>query len=288
MQQSMLPHVVVFDGLNFLHKAASWTADRPGPQTVGALIKSLRASIEELKASRAVFVLEGKPKARLELFPEYKANRRLEAGSAAEDRKREFMRWCNLAVEVVARWLPVAVVRHPDYEADDVVHTLLVRSSRVVPFTIVSSDTDFIQELAIPNVTVWNPTKNRAMTHPGHDYVTWKALRGDPGDGIPGIPGIGDATATKLMSDPDALGRLLSRPEAAERFTTNHSLITLAEVPEVEFAGLESSTPTRDWSTLRAELLGMGLRKLTDDPYWSKTLVATFDPLWGRGEGATS
>lgn len=280
------PHVVVIDGMNFMHKAASFAMRQPGPIAVRGIVTALRSLMERLEPTRALIVLEGRPRDRMAAFPAYKANRAVEPGSPAEDSRREFLRWCNVAMDLVVRWLPITVVHHPDFEADDVVHTIVSRSSRAVPFTIVSSDTDFIQELEIPNVRLWDPVRDRYAEHPGYNYVMWKALRGDPGDGIPGIPGIGDTKATRLMSDPDGLAKLLGQPDAAERFVENHRLIKLVEVPELELHGLESSSPIRDWDGLRAELLRLGVRQPTLDPYWTEKFVATFDHLFG-GVGAS-
>ena len=280
----MQPHVVVVDGLNFMHKAASFAAKQPGPMVVRGLLTALRSLVAKLAPTRLIIVLEGKPRDRLSAFPSYKANRALEAGTPAHAARGYFLEWCNIAMGIVGRALPVSIVRHPHFEADDVVHTLITRSSRAVPITIVSSDTDFIQELEIENVKLWNPVRDQFVEHPGYHYVTWKALRGDPGDGIPGIPGIGDVRATRLMSDPDGLAELLGKPQAAERFTENVQLIQLAAVPAAELDQLESSCPERNWSALRAELLGLGVRQITLDPYWSGKFVPTFEPLWAGGQ----
>jgi 5'-3' exonuclease len=273
-------HVIVIDGLNFMHKAASFAMRQPGPIIVRGLLTALRSLVERLGPSRIIIVLEGKPRDRLASFPAYKANRIIDAGTPEHDARSSFLRWCDAAMGIAARHLPVTIVRHPHFEADDVVHTIISRSSRAVPFTIVSSDTDFIQELEVPNVRLWDPVRDRFVEHPGYHYVTWKSLRGDPGDGIPGIPGIGNIRAARLMEDPDGLAELLGQPQAAERFVENMQLIQLAAVPENELDQLQSSVPIRDWAGLRAELLSLGVRQVTLDPYWSEKFVPTFECLW--------
>ena len=97
--------------------------------------------------------------------------------------------------------------------------------------TIVSSDSDFIQLLNIEryDIQIYNPIKKIFVETPDYDYVTWKALRGDATDNIPGIPGIGDKTATKIVKDPQKMKALLENETKRKIFEKNVNLIRLVD-----------------------------------------------------------
>ena len=88
--------------------------------------------------------------------------------------------------------------------------------------TIISSDSDFTQLLNSfeENFRIYNPVKKSFVEKPDYDYVTWKALRGDPTDNIAGIPGVGDKTAEKLCKNPKLLCERLESKDVREVFET--------------------------------------------------------------------
>jgi len=106
-------------------------------------------------------------------------------------------------------------------EADDLIASCAmeaVRNGHTV--TVLTSDRDLLQLLDTDGVQVWFPVrggKNRLFEKwnrerfeaeygfvPDH-FPDYKALRGDPSDNIPGLPGIGEKTAMKLIADFGAL-----------------------------------------------------------------------------------
>lgn len=277
-------HVVIIDGLNYLHRALGSRA----PLTT--VFTCLRKTVESLQATRAYFVLEGRPEAQLAVFADYKSNRKVQvdaddAEAVARGKvKEDFLVCMNFAVDLIARFLPISVVRHPRYEADSLIGTLVERMSSAVPITVVSSDTDFIQLLDRPHLKLFNAiSKSYVMhEHTGDEYVAWKSLKGDPGDGIPGIRGIGKVTATRLVTHHDELWRVLADdPEKALIFKRNLELVRLVQLPETDFVEVESSSPTRAWEALREELRAAGQLRLTTDPYWTKKFITAFEPMWG-------
>jgi len=280
------PHTVIIDGLNYLHRACG------SGMPLASLFTCLRATVERLAPTRVVMVFEGKPVDRLALFPAYKANRRVDPSTLDDEGRRraqardDMLVVASHAVELVRRFMPVAVMRHPRFEADDLINTLVARASTAVDFTVVSSDTDFLQLLDRPNVRLFSAHKDDYLTHElaGDAYVLWKALKGDEGDNVRGFEGIGPKRALELVRTPDALERFLAVEGRKERLTLNFHLIKLAEVPEEELDAVESSCPVRDWEGLRSELRALGVNKVTSDPYWSNRLIPTFEPLWGRND----
>ena len=63
------------------------------------------------------------------------------------------------------------------------------------------------------------------------DYITWKGLKGDPTDNIPGIKGVGAKTATKLSQNPDDLETFLNKkPGRREVFESAKRQIRLVDI----------------------------------------------------------
>lgn len=279
---SQRSHVVIIDGLNYLHRACRSAIP------IMSLFTCLRSTIERLAPTRVCFILEGHPEDRLALFPEYKANRRVEASELDDEdarklqARRDMLHAAYCAVDLMRRYVPVAVMRHPRFEADDLINTLIVRGSTAIDYTIVSNDTDFLQLLDRPNVKLFSAHKDDYLAHElaGESYVLWKSLKGDDGDNVRGFEGIGHKRALDLVRDSQALAAFLSVSGRKELLARNFELISLAEIPTTELDAVESSCPERDWDALRVELRALGLHKITADPYWTKRLVKTFDALW--------
>ncbi len=124
----------------------------------------------------------------------------------------------------LARSLGAVVIELPGYEADDVVGTCARQSEscgyEVIIFT---GDTDELQLVTenvtvvatargVSDVAVYTPDAvvERFGLTPGQ-FVDYKALKGDTSDNIPGVPGIGDKTASKLLAEFGSLDDLMKR-----------------------------------------------------------------------------
>ena len=155
---------------------------------------------------------------RTDTFPEYKANR---ATSPAE-----FAGQVDLVREVLIA-LGIPVISVPGFEADDVIATLVRRSEgRDMSVDIVTGDRDAFQ-LVSDRVTVLYPKKGVSdlarMTPEAVEekygltpaqYPDYAALRGDPSDNLPGIPGVGEKTAAKWIREYGSLGELVDHVDA--------------------------------------------------------------------------
>ncbi len=152
---------------------------------------------------------------RSEAFPEYKANR-----LKTPD---EFRGQVEIAQEVLGA-LGIPVMALEGYEADDIIATI---TTQAVPqgfrVLIVTGDRDALQ-LVGPDVTVLYPKKGVSeLTRFTPDaveekygltpaqYPDFAALRGDPSDNLPGIPGVGEKTATKWIREFGDLATLVER-----------------------------------------------------------------------------
>jgi DNA polymerase-1 len=112
------------------------------------------------------------------------------------------------------------------YEADDIIGTLAKRASKAgVDVAIYSSDRDLLQ-LVDQNITVhllkkgmtevatFNPKsllETYGLTH--EQMIDLKSLMGDPSDNIPGIPGVGEKTAVKLLQTYGTLENILAKQD---------------------------------------------------------------------------
>ncbi|GAA1483001.1 DNA polymerase I [Gordonia sinesedis] len=150
---------------------------------------------------------------RSEMYPEYKAQR-----SKSPD---EFNGQVDLTKEVLdALGIPVMAIE--GYEADDIIATLATQAEgegyRVL---VVTGDRDSLQ-LVDDSVTVLYPRKGVSdLTRFTPDevqkkygltpeqYPDYAALRGDPSDNLPGIPGVGEKTASKWIREYGSLASLV-------------------------------------------------------------------------------
>jgi len=150
---------------------------------------------------------------RTEKFPEYKANR-----SSTPDEFRSQMSHLNEMIESFG-------IKHFEiegYEADDIISSL-AKKAQLENFQVLicTGDRDSFQ-LVNENVTVLYPKKgvtemsrmtpNAVFEKYGltpTQYPDFAALRGDPSDNLPSIPGVGEKTATKWISDYGSLEKLI-------------------------------------------------------------------------------
>jgi DNA polymerase-1 len=148
----------------------------------------------------------GKPAYRIDVYPDYKANRR--------ETPSDFSSQMPLLREVLDV-LGIPVVELAGYEADDLIATLVDRAKAAgLPVLIVTGDRDTLQLIddaagvrvmlnrrGITDTTVYDEAAvTERYTVPPSRYVDLAALRGDPSDNMPGVPGVADKTAAKLLA----------------------------------------------------------------------------------------
>ena len=145
------------------------------------------------------------PTFRHQAVPTYKGTR-----DAAPDILRQQMGLVRQVLDV----LDLPVVEAPGFEADDIIATLATRArDRGDDVLIVTGDRDTYQLVEDPHVKVLYNKRGvsdyalydeagileRTGVRPV-DYVQYAALRGDPSDNLPGVPGVGEKTAAKLVN----------------------------------------------------------------------------------------
>jgi DNA polymerase-1 len=224
-------------------------------------------------ASRPEFAIAafdmGKPTFRSKEYVEYKAGRR-----AMPDDLRPQL---DMVREVLTSF-SIPIIGIEGFEADDVIGTLArIAEERGHPVTIVSGDLDCLQlvsesvEALVPrrgitDTFLYGPeqVRQRYGFEPVQ-LIDFKALRGDTSDNIPGVPGVGDKTAAKLVQDYANIESLLEHVEElpagrlktsliehADKVRLGKRMVTIVrDVPEVELE-LEKARWTRyDYDTVR-------------------------------------
>ena len=264
--------VLFLDAYNLIYRALSGFKQGEN-YVVYNFFRNLRPLIEKFDPDRVYFVLEGNPKFRSQLSDgNYKSNRK--------SRGENFHRQKAAIINIVKECFPFIVVRHPDLECDDTIATFCIKHCKDGhSCTIISSDSDFIQMLNFKqyDITLYNPIKKINIQKPDYDYVCWKALRGDATDNIKGIPGVGDKTATKLVSDEKLLREFLKNDEKRSIFENNVNLIRLVDFTD-DMSSIEINTGKKDFNKLRQIFEDLEFHSIVKEKTWNK-YTKTFERM---------
>ena len=183
---------------------------------------------------------------RSEKFPEYKANR-----AATPEEFRSQVSYINELLDAFA----IPHFELEGYEADDVIATFVKHFSDDAEIYICSGDRDSFQ-LVSDQVTVLYPKKGvtelARMTPSAvlekygltpKQYPDFAALRGDPSDNLPSIPGVGEKTATKWIQEFGSLSELIAKVDTVP-----------GKAGEALRAALPSVITNRELTQLRSDL----------------------------------
>lgn len=154
---------------------------------------------------------------RNEIFPEYKAQR--------EKTPEEFRGQVPL-IQQVLKEMGIVTLEKDNYEADDIIATLATQAKpEGFETLIVTGDRDSFQ-LVNDTTTVLYPMRGVTTLHrftpaaiekkyglTPTQYPDFAALRGDPSDNLPGIPGVGEKTATKWIVQYGTLANLIDHAD---------------------------------------------------------------------------
>ncbi|MFB1080872.1 5'-3' exonuclease H3TH domain-containing protein [Jeotgalibacillus sp. JSM ZJ347] len=223
-----MKHVLLIDGMALLFRSFFATAvsnqfmyNQEGTPTNGiqGFIKHTVTAAEIIQPTHVAICWDmGKETFRNEEFSLYKANR----NAPPEELIPQFD-----LVKEIAEELHFHNVGVKGYEADDCIGTI-ARNEADSKVSIVSGDKDLLQLLR-PNVDVWlvkkgfgsYDTYNLERFHKEYEitprqFIDVKGLMGDTSDGYPGVKGIGEKTAFKLIKEFGSIEGIL---ENIERLT---------------------------------------------------------------------
>ncbi|MEA1958659.1 MAG: DNA polymerase I, partial [Chloroflexota bacterium] len=203
--------LVLFDGHALIHRAFHALppfATKSGEATgaVSGFANMILKVLGDLKPTHCAVAFDHPaPTFRHKEYAEYKAHR----PPAPEELKSQFGR-----VRQLVDAFNIASFELEGYEADDLLGTLARQATEQgIDTIIVTGDMDTLQ-LVSPHVRVLTPRPGRPFSDTvlyDNDKVNeryglspeqvadFKGLKGDPSDNIPGVPGVGEKTATKLL-----------------------------------------------------------------------------------------
>jgi len=179
-----------------------------GQETQGiyGFLNSLRSFVRQFKSEENyIFVgWDGGNKARRDIFPDYKANRTgFQSG---------YHEQIQMTQTIVKCFKLVRQYKIDDVEGDDIVATLTRKARKKgQKVIIISADHDF-QQLISPHIKLLKITRSTSHEYIDVDWlmkefsirpdqvVDFLSLTGDNKDNIPGVPGVGNKTASKLIS----------------------------------------------------------------------------------------
>ncbi|WP_245818812.1 5'-3' exonuclease [Haloechinothrix alba] len=191
-----------------------------------------------------------RPQFRVDLLPSYKAHRvDSEAGEAVEEVPDTLGPQVPIILELLDA-MGICTAEAAGYEADDVIGTLTARET-AAPVEIVTGDRDLFQlvrSTPTPATVIyvgkgWAKAEilgereladkySLPLDTAGAAYADMSVLRGDPSDGLPGVPGIGEKTAAKLIVRFGSLAELLHAARAGEPSVPAKTRARLAEAAD--------------------------------------------------------
>jgi DNA polymerase I len=193
----------------------STTTGQPTNAVYGFTAMLINVLRDEKPTHVAVAFDRGEPTFRHEQWVEYKANRR--------ETPDDFRSQLSLIFEVLDA-LGIRRLSAAGYEADDLIATLATEASAEdMDVLIVTGDRDVLQLVSdrvtvlmtrrgITEMTRFTPeTVLEKYGLSPSQYPDFAALRGDPSDNLPGIPGVGEKTATKWIAEFGSLQALVDR-----------------------------------------------------------------------------
>jgi 5'-3' exonuclease len=223
---------------------------------VRGFLDMLATLVRTRRPGRVVCALDEdwRPAWRVALLAGYKAQRL--AADGGEQTPEGLSRQVPMILEALDA-LGVPAVGVAGYEADDVIGTLAAREPG--PIEVASGDRDLFQVIdddravsvlycgrGVSKLEVYDDAAIRGRYGvPAAGYADFAALRGDPSDGLPGVPGVGEKTAARLV----------------ERYGSLAGVLTALDDPAAGFApGLRANLlASRDYLRVAPEVVRVAL-----------------------------
>lgn len=205
--------LLLIDYSSMLYRAFHSTPASVPLNGVHGLLGTLTRAILERKPDRLALAVDDdwRPQWRVDALPMYKLQRVSEVADPVTPQEQ--------AGRELLQALGFPVLGLAGYEAEDVIATLAERTQE--PVEILSGDRDLFELVEdgrrlvlYPGKGGWQPVTESWIEEkygiPGRRYGDFALLRGDPSDGLPGVPGIGEKTAASLISRYGSLDGLLA------------------------------------------------------------------------------
>jgi DNA polymerase I len=257
----------------------STTTGQPTNAVYGFTAMLINVLRDEQPTHVAVAFDRGEPTFRHEQYVEYKANRR--------ETPEDFRSQLSLIFEVLDA-LGIRRLSAPGYEADDLIATLATEAAAEgMDVLIVTGDRDVLQLVSdkvtvlmtrrgITEMTRFTPAavlEKYGLTP--DQYPDFAAVRGDPSDNLPGIPGVGEKTATKWIAEFGSLQALVDRVDEVKGKAGDALREHLGGV-------LRNRQLTSLLRDLPESTVGAQPRELLPQPWSRETIHQLFDTLQFR------
>jgi DNA polymerase I len=255
------------------------TTGQPTNAVYGFTAMLINVLRDEQPTHVAVAFDRSEPTFRHEQYVEYKANRR--------ETPEDFRSQLSLIFEVLDA-LGIQRLSAPGYEADDIIATLATQAAAEgMDVLIVTGDRDVLQLVSdkitvlmtrrgITEMTRFTPAAVQEKYGLSPDqYPDFAAVRGDPSDNLPGIPGVGEKTATKWIQQFGSLEELVNRVDEVKGKVGDALREHLANV-------LRNRQLTSLLRDLPESTVGAAPRALTPQPWSRDTIHQLFDTLQFR------
>lgn len=192
--------------------------------------RKLLATLRELQPEYVAVAFDTGDTWRHAEFPAYKATR---------DAMPDDMRTQMIRIEALLRAFNIPIITYPNFEADDILGTL-ARKAQAAGFDVLvmTGDRDMFQlvddHIKIlytsggpnPVTTVYGRAEVQARYGlTPQQFIDFKALTGDASDNIPGVPGIGEKTAIKLLQQFDSIDGIYQHLDAINGPKTRQALL---------------------------------------------------------------
>jgi DNA polymerase-1 len=257
------PQLFLIDGYALIYRAFYAMISRPLRTTKGentsaawGVANFLIRLREKYRPDYVAWVNDAGTSFREERYPEYKSTRE----KLDESLQADFDRAVERISELLAV-LRVPLVAIPGYEADDVIGTLAqAGAAGGLRSVIVSGDKDFYQLIG-PGIVLLNPGRGgpaavdevwvdesnaaERLGVPPSQVVDYLALVGDSSDNIPGVKGIGEKGALKLLAEYGSLDIILDRAAEVSAKRTREALLGQADAARLskELVTIQRNVP---------------------------------------------
>lgn len=204
--------------------------------------------INEISKEYGEFIVCSEGKGSLDyrrsIYPAYKRNR----DESKTDETYLMIKDEFKEVERLLSFYPIKHICVEGAEADDVIYALSMHFAELgEDVLIVSSDGDLTQLNTFnKKISIYNPIK-RTVVFPKENIVEYKAIVGDPSDGISGIPRLGKKTFEKMMLDESLFNEKLKGKE--EEYKALLSIVDLRKYPKEYHQKAIDTFNEMDWNT---------------------------------------
>lgn len=271
-----------------LERTGMKTSQKVPTWAIFGFFKALFELLETVQPDGMIVTFDaGKTTFRNEIYPAYKAHR-----EAMPDALPPQMDAIRQGVER----LGIPIFEQPNYEADDLIGTLAHQAAgQGIRVVILTGDQDAFQlidpkgliSLLVPSfkggLTVYDRQKvfEKWGVYP-EQVADFKGLKGDTSDNIPGVPGIGDKTAAKLLAEHQTLEAVLAHVDGMKAGKLKESLITYRDQAMLskQLATIDLQAPVT-FSQQASQLEVHDLQAFKDflATYEFRSFLAQFDTL---------